>query len=300
MPWNPDTRFAHWNRNCMAGRIPRTETPSMSHPRFHTLITGATSGIGLHLAHQFAAGGHPLTLVAPVKAELEEVARLLREQHGGVCDFVACDLERDDALLRIAEHLGERELDVLVNNAGHGQLGRFWEIPLERHLAIVRLNIEAVLRLTAHFLPAMVRRNRGGLLNLASIAGFEPGPKLAVYHASKAFVLSWSEALATALCPGPTDTDFFDKADMENTRAFQQANLMSPQDVAKIGYEGFLAGERVVVAGAVNKVMVATRRILPESLQAAKNEKFYEDVPPDQRTRKRGDKELDADERGAA
>lgn len=166
---------------------------------------------------------------------------------------------------------------------------------------MVKLNIEAVLRLTSALLPRMVQRNRGGLLNTASVAGFQPGPSMATYHATKAFVLSWSEALAqelsetevtvTALCPGPTDTDFFEKAGMENSFAFQKANLMAPQDVARIGYEAFAKGERVVVAGALNKAMVAGRHLMPESLQAAVNEKMYEDVAPEDAKRARGDRE---------
>jgi short-subunit dehydrogenase len=137
------------------------------------------------------------------------------------------------------------------------------------------------------------------VLNTASIAGFEPGPTMSVYHASKAFVLSWSEAIATeledsgvtvtALCPGPTDTDFFPKGDLEDSFAFQKANLMDPEEVAQIGYEAAMGGERVVVAGAVNKAMVFSRRFMSEQMQARMNEKMYEDV--DSPKRMRGDKE---------
>lgn len=274
--------------------------------RLTTLVTGASSGIGLHLAHEFAAAGHPVVLVAPNRDELERVADTLRRQHEVEVTSIAVDLEHPDCVERIASGLGARVVDVLVNNAGHGQLGNFWEIPLDRHLSVLRLNVESVVRLASHFLPGMIERDRGGLLNVASIAGFEPGPTLAVYHATKAFVLSWSEALATeladtslhvtALCPGPTDTDFFLKADMENTRAFQQANLMAPQDVARIGYRAFMQGERVVVAGAMNRVMVASRRLMPETAQAAKNRKLYEEVEPGQRKRERGDREHAHDE----
>ena len=165
----------------------------------------------------------------------------------------------------------------------------------------MRLNVEAVLRMTSLFLPPMLQRGRGRILNTASIAGFEPGPLLAVYHASKAFVLSWSEALTTelqdtpigvtTLCPGPTDTDFFPKADMENTCGFQQANLMAPQNMAKAGYEALMAGERLIVPGAANKAMVFSRRFMSDSMQAKVNEKLYEDAPPDKRKRERGDME---------
>ena len=151
-----------------------------------TLITGATSGIGFHLAYQFAKHGHPLVLVAPVEAELAEVARDLETKHGVTVTVIATDLEEDSAPEQIFDALSQdgSGIDILVNNAGHGQRGKFWEIPLERDLSILRLNVQAVLRLTKLFLPSMVRRGRGRILNVASIAGFEPGPLLAVYHAT--------------------------------------------------------------------------------------------------------------------
>jgi uncharacterized protein len=267
------------------------------------LITGASSGIGMHLAHEFASHGHPLVLVAPVEADLLRVAKELQAQHATRVRVLAGDLEQPQTASRIFDELlrDEVRVDILVNNAGHGQKGKFWEIPIERHLSIVRLNIEAVLRMTSLFLPPMLQRGRGRILNTASIAGFEPGPLLAVYHATKAFVLSWSEALTTelqdtpievtTLCPGPTDTDFFPKADLEESRGFQEANLMAPQDVAKAGYEALMAGERLIVPGAANKALVFSRRFMSDSMQAKMNEKLYEDAPPEKRKRERGDKE---------
>jgi uncharacterized protein len=268
-----------------------------------TLITGASSGIGLHLSHEFAKHGHPLVLVAPVAAELEQVAADIRGTFGVEVEAIACNLEVDSDRMALIERFsdGRGTVDVLVNNAGKGQRGRFWEIDFERQRGMVELNVVAVLELTHAIVRAMIARGSGRILNVASVAGFEPGPNLAVYHATKAFVLSWSEALATelddtpitvtALCPGPTDTDFFAKADMEETRAFQQANLMAPQDVAAEGYRATMDGERVVVAGAANKTMVFSRRFMSEALQAKKNEKLYEDAPPAKQTRERGEKE---------
>ncbi|MDX2187301.1 MAG: SDR family oxidoreductase [Opitutaceae bacterium] len=263
---------------------PQTET---------VLITGASSGIGLELARQFAAHGHTLILTAPVQAEIDAAADELEQRHGvPVHAFAAdlCDSEALENLYERVEAMGLR-VDILVNNAGEGQWGDFIEIPLERDLKMIRLNLEAVVRLTKRFLPRMIERGYGRILNTASIAGFEPGPKLAVYHATKAFVLSLSEALATevankgvtvtALCPGPVDTDFFPKADMVETRAFQEANVMSPEEVAEIGYAATMRGERVVVPGGMNKAMVFSRRMTSESLQAKKNEKLYSEVPPD-------------------
>ena len=195
-------------------------------------------------------------------------------------------------------------VDILVNNAGIGFRGRFWEIPLENQMNIVRVNIEAVLRMTHLFLPQMIRRNQGRIMNTASIAGFEPGPLLAVYHASKAFVLSFSEALATeledtkltvtALCPGPTDTDFFPKAGLTDTKAFQKAHVMAPQEVAELAYKGLMRGDRTVVAGGANKAMVFARRFMTEGAQAKMNQKIYERAKPTQQKRHRGDFERKA------
>jgi len=164
--------------------------------------------------------------------------------------------------------------------------------------------IEWDVQVTYLFVPEMRRRGRGKILNTASIAGFEPGPLLATYHASKAFVLSWSEAIATeleetgitvtALCPGATDTDFFPKAGMVNTRAFQKGKVMAPQEVAKIGYEALMRGDRTVIAGGVNKALVWARRFMSEGAQAKKNQAFYKDAKPAARKRHRGDVERKA------
>ncbi len=269
------------------------------------LVTGSSSGIGMYLAHEFARNGHPVVLVAPVESELREVAQQLRQFDGGTEPIViAKDLEQPNAAQEIFDELQQRgvTIDILVNNAGHGQRGKYHEISLEQDLSMVRLNIEAVLRLTKLFLPPMLARARGRILNTASVAGFEPGPLLAVYHATKAFVLSLSESLATeledtgitvtALCPGPTDTDFFPKAGMTETRAMQHA--AAPQDVAKTGYKAVMDGERVVVAGAVNKVMVSARRILTEEAQAKQNQKLYEELPEEKQKYERGDMETKA------
>lgn len=270
------------------------------------LITGASSGIGLHLAHQFASNGHPVILVAPNQAELDVIAAELTDRYSLMARGIAKDLEKPESAQELYEELTAEAIDigVLVNNAGHGFRGKSWELSIEQDLSMVRLNIEAALRLTKLFLPGMRARDHGRILNTASVAGFEPGPMLNVYHATKAFVLSWSEALAvelegtsvtvTALCPGPTDTDFFPKADMVGVRGFQQGSVMAPQDVAKAGYEGMVKGELFVVPGGMNKALVAARRVLSEHAQAKMNEKMYEEVPPDERTRVRGEIEAKA------
>lgn len=270
------------------------------------LITGASSGIGLHLAHEFARHGHNLVVVAPVLSELQAAATELTSRYGVDVRVIAKDLERPESAEEIFDelHTAGESIEILVNNAGHGFRGKWWPMPIEKDVSMMRLNIEAVLRLTKLFLEPMIRRGSGRILNTASVAGFEPGPLLATYHATKAFVLSWSEALAielenagvtvTALCPGATDTDFFPKADMIGTRAFQGQNVMAPQDVAKAGYEGLMKGELFVVPGGMNKALVAARRILSEGAQARLNLKFYEDVPLQKQKRHRGDVETAA------
>ena len=269
------------------------------------LITGASSGIGRELARQFAKRGHPLVIVAPVESELQLVANELQREYGVSVQVIAKDLEVEDAAQEIFDELTEDgvEVHILANNAGHGQRGKFWEICLERHISVIRLNVEAVIRLTRFFLPSMIKRGRGRILNTASIAGFEPGPMLAVYHASKAFVLSWSEALATeledteitvtALCPGPVDTDFFPKAEMVETKAFQDAKVMAPQEVAEAGVDALFRGERVYVPGGMNKAMVFARRLTPESAQAKMNQHMYDEAKKHKRDR--GDIEAEAE-----
>lgn len=275
----------------------------MKSPFPKTLITGASSGIGYHLAQEFAAHGHSLVLVAPDEEELQSIADEISNEHGVPIDVIAVDL-RDPGSIERIEDTADQSIEILVNNAGHGKRGNAWEISLEDDISMVKLNIVAVLRLTNLFLPTMVARGAGRILNTASVAGFEPGPGYAVYSATKAFVLHYSESLATelkdtgvtvtALCPGPTDTDFFLKADMLETRSFQQANLMAPQDVAKAGYAAAMRGNRVIVPGAANKAMVFMRRLIPESLQAKLNEVLTSDAPPEKQTRERGDKEARA------
>jgi short-subunit dehydrogenase len=270
------------------------------------LITGAASGIGLALAKEFAKHGHNLVLTSRVRAELREVAGELTSKYNVEVGTIAADLEDPNGPAMLFDAIRREAvlIDILVNNAGLGFRGRFWEIPIENQLKIIRVNDEAVVRMTHLFLPQMIRRNQGRIMNTASIAGFEPGPLLAVYHASKAFVLSFTEALATeleqteitvtALCPGPTDTDFFPKAGLEDTKAFQKAHVMAPQEVAELGYKGLMRGDRTVVAGGSNKALVFARRFMTEGAQAKMNKKFYERAKPAQQKRRRGDFERKA------
>jgi short-subunit dehydrogenase len=268
------------------------------------LITGASGGIGLHLAKEFARHGHPLVLVDTFSAEFNEIASELKMAGAPLVKIIAKNLEEVDASRELFDELAADliYIDILVNNAGSAQRGKFWEIDIEDDMSALRLNIEAVLRLTKLFLPAMIEHRRGHILNVASVAGFEPGPLMAVYHACEAFVLSFTEALATeladtavtatALCPGPTDTDFPEKSGVVGARLFQKTSVIAPEHIAKAGYEALMAGDRVAVPGVANKIIAFSRRLLPEATLAKMTEKFY--VNTTDQTPQHGDEELKA------
>ncbi|MFL6194176.1 MAG: SDR family NAD(P)-dependent oxidoreductase [Thermoanaerobaculia bacterium] len=245
------------------------------------LVTGASSGIGLELARLFAAGGSDLVLVARSAGKLEELAAELRNRHGVTARVLASDLARREAPDEVFAEL-ERTgvaVDVLVNNAGFASYGPFIETGLAEELDEIQLNVTTLTHLTKKFLPGMVTRRRGGVLNVASTAAFQPGPLMAVYYATKAYVLSFSEALAeevrgtgvtvSVLCPGPTQTGFQQRAGMEESKLFGGfLQVADAAGVARAGYEGFRAGKRVIVPGLVNKVGVQSIRVTPRALAA--------------------------------
>lgn len=253
------------------------------------LITGASSGIGKALTYQFAAHGFDCVAVAENEAELKDTALEVEAVHPDrrIVPLVR-DLRRTDQCRALFDELQDRGLhvDALVNDAGIGRHGLFAESSLDEELAIIRLNIEATTILTRLFVEPMIKRNRGRILNLGSVAGFHPGPLLAVYHASKAYVVSFSEALAeelrgtgvtvTCLCPGPTDTHFFVRAGMTDTWIVKNGHLMDPDEVAEQGFRALMAGDRVHVPGVSNKVLTFIRRVVPESLQGRISKKLYE------------------------
>lgn len=252
------------------------------------LVTGASSGIGKALAQEFARNGFNIIAVSSGEDELAMAARELDAMPGISATWIARDLTEDSAAQDIYDELSAKGVvvDVLINDAGVGQREFFHETDIEKDLVIIQLNIIALTRLTKLFLRDMVARNDGKVLNVGSVAGFQPGPLLAVYHASKAYVLSFSEAIAeelkdtrvsvTVLCPGATDTDFFRKADMEETNVYEKGKLMDPAEVAKAGYDALMSGDRIVIPGVGNRIMTFTRRLIPISLQAKVNRKFYE------------------------
>lgn len=244
------------------------------------LVTGASGGIGEELARLLAAGGADLVLVARSEDKLAALARDLSAARRVQARVIAQDLSAPDAADRIGDALESAGLavDILVNNAGFGVYGPFAETPPDEEMRMLQVNIVALTALTKRLLPPMVKRGHGRVLNVASTAAFQPGPLMAAYYASKAYVLSLSEALAnetggtgvtvTCLCPGPTHTGFQDRARMRESKLFTTLGVMSAADVAREGYDGMMAGRRLVVPGLGNKLGVQALRITPRALAA--------------------------------
>lgn len=251
----------------------------------YALITGATSGIGYELAKLFAKDGYNLIIVARYQSELNITASDFKQQYGIEILTIACDLSTDNGPFELYEQVKAKgiQVDVLVNNAAQGQYGNFVETDLQRELEIVRLNIIGYLVLTKLFLKEMVARNDGKILQVASIGGKLPGVMQSVYHATKAFVVSHTDALVnelkdtgvtiTALLPGPTDTDFFNKAEMTDTKMVQEGSLSDPAKVAKDGYNALMKGDASVISGLKNKIQVGIANVLPDTAAAKMVEK---------------------------
>jgi uncharacterized protein len=250
----------------------------------YALVTGGTSGIGYELAKLLANDGYNLVLVARSSERLLEVSDEFQDLGVDVL-LLDKDLFNPTAAQEIYQELKAQDIhiSVLINNAAQGQRGKFSEIALERHLDLIQLNILSLVSLTKLFLDDMVARNEGKILNLASVVSKTPAPEFSIYAASKAFVLSFSEALAkeleetsvtvTALLPGRTDTDFFFKADMTDTKEFQDHHLADPAVVAKDGYDALMSGESRVISGAQNKMLVGMMNTMPDSANAANMQK---------------------------
>ncbi|MEK7466023.1 MAG: SDR family oxidoreductase [Planctomycetota bacterium] len=246
-------------------------------PQETVLVTGASSGIGLEIAKLFAADRSDLVLVARRGERLEALAKELRAKHGIEARVVAKDLAAPGTTEEIYESLKNRgvAIDVLVNNAGFGKQGRFHEIDAAQQSEMIRLNILALTDLTRAFLPGMVARRKGGILNVASTAAFQPGPLMSVYYATKAYVLSFTEGIAeelkgtgvtaTCLCPGPTKTEFIARAGMKASNAFEAA-AMSAERAARKGHRAFRRGKVVAIPGVVNFLGAFLPRIAPRWL----------------------------------
>lgn len=240
------------------------------------LITGASAGIGVDLAECFAKGGYDLVITARSEAALKEVGDRIAKTHGVKVTPVAADIGSPNGGARLAADIAGRGLlvDVLVNNAGFGHTGAYGAEPIEPQLGMVDLNVRALTELTHIYWKGMLAKKRGGILNVASTAAFQPGPLMAVYYASKAYVLSFTEALweeargtgvhVTCLCPGPTVSKFHDRAGTDKTKLSKAAKPMGSMPVARMGYEAFQRNKRVVITGVQNKVLATATRMLPK------------------------------------
>jgi short-subunit dehydrogenase len=235
------------------------------------LITGASSGIGAELARVCAAHGHNVVLVARREPELRALAAAVAKEHGVEARVLTADLADPAAPRAIFQAMAGANIDLLINNAGFGLRGDFADSDWEIQARMIQVNIAALAHLTRLFLPAMIARGSGRILNVGSTAGFVPGPCMSVYYASKAFVLSFSEALAeelrgtgvavTDLCPGPTRTGFGLVAGMANTKLFHSAT-MSAEAVAREGYHAMMQGRTVAIAGARNRWAMRGARLM--------------------------------------
>lgn len=247
-------------------------------PAGTALITGATSGIGLELAKHFAKAHGHLVIVGHNRDRLKEAQAILRGLGAASVTPIEADLSTPEGLRIVIADVKDhdRDIEVLVNAAGAGEFGLFAETDLGKELAILQLNIASLVHLTKHFVPHMLGRGEGRILNVASIASYQPSPRLAVYAASKAFVLSFSDALreelsatsvhVTALIPGPTDTDFFRKAGMEHTEAAHNAE--QPDVVARIGFEALMRGDAHAVAPGMRRLILMSSLMSNERIAA--------------------------------
>ena len=245
------------------------------------LITGASSGIGLELARIFARNQCDLILVARESDRLRQAAATLKAR------VIARDLADPQSAQAIYDELASTRIDYLVNNAGFGLGGPFYSTDRQTELDMIQVNVTSLVDLTKLFLPAMVARKSGRILNVASTAAFQPGPLMAIYYASKAFVLSFSEAIAeelngsgvtvTALCPGPTASDFQRRAGLDHIKLFKNKSLtMSSEEVADIGYRGMMQGKVLVIPGIMNKLGVQLLRLGPRAIVRKAAKKLQE------------------------
>ena len=242
------------------------------------LVTGASSGIGRELARLAARDRLDVVLVARRRERLAELAGELTTRFGVTAEIVVADLAEPGTAERVFQIARSRSggIDFLVNNAGIGVHGLFAETPLDRELEMLRINVLALTELTKYCVSGMIERRGGHILNVASTAAFQPGPLMAVYYATKAYVLSFTEALAeelsgtgvtaTALCPGPTRTEFQEKAGFGDVPLLRGPLVWDAASVARVGWDGAKRGKRVVVPGFANRVLALGARLSPRRL----------------------------------
>jgi uncharacterized protein len=255
------------------------------------LITGASSGIGYELTRCFAQDGHNVIMVANHEDKLQQAAQQIKTEFPLIrIETVSIDLSKDGAADRLYSEVQDRGLQVeyLVNDAGFGEKGPFLDTELDKEIALIHLNVITLVTLTKRYLREMVRRGSGKIMQVSSVAAFLPHPLLAVYAASKSFVLSFSESLQneikdtpvslTVLCPPPTETNFFEVANMENSKVANSSQVQAADEVAKAGYEGLMKGDKRVLPTFVAKMYAAQGITLPDALNAAIVRTQLEDV----------------------
>ena len=245
------------------------------------LITGASSGIGLEFAHVFAENKNNLVLVARSEDKLNQLAAEIRGKHGVTVKVIAADLSNMDEVQKVYDvcEAEKIEIEYLVNNAGFGSFAAFAETDWELTEKMIDLNIKALAKLCRLFIPGMKNRGSGKLINVASTAAFQPGPYMAVYFATKSFVLFLSEALyielkgtgvgVTCLCPGATDTGFITAAAMEESKLFKGKKMPGSREVAEFGYKAMMGNKMTVIHGFFNAVMANAARFTPRKLVVA-------------------------------
>jgi short-subunit dehydrogenase len=245
------------------------------------LITGASMGLGAEFARLFAANGHDLVLTARSADKLASVKREIENLHGASVLVIVADLSEPGAPRVIFDEISAAgiEVDVLVNNAGYGMYGFFHEADRDAVMGMIQVNVNALVLLTRLFIGAMVARGRGRILNVASTAAFQPGPLQPVYYATKAFVLSFTEAIAnelkgtgvtaTALCPGPVATGFQERANVGDVRGLRLMMRTTPEQVVREGFDGMVRGRSVVIPGVLNRTLVFMIRLSPRNFVTA-------------------------------
>jgi short-subunit dehydrogenase len=252
------------------------------------IITGASTGIGRELADLAARDGYDVVLVARSEPLLEKVAADIRQKWKRNVMVIAKDLADHTGAGEVFDAVSNAglEIEVLVNNAGFGLLGKFWELDERQQIDMVQLNITALTHLTRLVLPQLIERRRGMIMNVASTAAFQPGPLMSVYYATKAYVVSFSEAIhneardygvtVTCLCPGPTKTEFGNRARMNNTKLLSGGHVMSARQVAEIGWNAMKRGKPLVITGALNALMAFLTRFAPIQFTASMARKMQE------------------------
>jgi short-subunit dehydrogenase len=245
------------------------------------LITGASSGIGLEFARIFAKNKSDLVLVARSAGKLNELADELSKAHNIKVKVLAKDLADKNASAEIKAELDKEKIEIeyLINNAGFGGYGLFHETDLKKENDMIQVNVTSLVELSKYFVKEMVKRNSGKILNVASTAAFQPGPLMSIYYATKAFVLSLSEAMAyelrdtnvtvTCLCPGPTKSNFQNAANINESGLVKGRKIPSSYDVALYGYNAMMKGEYVAIEGFMNKLMAFGVRFMPRKMVLA-------------------------------